>query len=601
MLKHCQSSSVRLQRRYNANQADSVSLNSTLTIRSNGESSDSSLNSSFNTNEQQQSLLNNKNNNNLHHQNELFHMRNALFVERAVYNAAAPHTLSTAVYGGGSSFPDHPISLSSRASSYCSLADTVVGPKTAVKVFASCLRPDIEYKTLSVGQTTTARDVIWQLLSKYRMKHRDPKLFFLTMEVVIQKPGRDGLTKKTIVLEDEAKPAELKNCNPWGECRFTLQMRKGGLVKVYDSVLMEESQYKCLLISEETSVEDVIKLLLYCYGLEKIERADRYCMYEQCSSQRYQRKLAADDKPLAIQGLWPGPTPFSFVLRRSLLRIEDSSMVWSKQPLNQQRQAAAVVESLSSHPLSQHSHGHHQEPRWPAKSEWSTQTEDRLVLNINEDNINNSSGGSRVRHTAVTRPTFYHQQVAVTASKQQSRLYGKFPDCSRILREEVEEGEEEAQGEAAKADSWPELDKDSGEEHVSSCGEEHVSSSGEEMDTSLSSNDSPIPPLTSTPLCLQSRPIAARVGDGVVGPILPRYKPSMSFLFPSPDYDSFPSKCVPSRPYSSQSASSLSTSLAPSLPPKPASLASLFFKAPNEASSSCSGPGPRVYENYFYI
>ncbi len=42
-----------------------------------------------------------------------------------------------------------------------------------------------------------------------------------------------------------------------GECKFTLQMRKGGVVRVYDSVLMEESRYKCLLVSENTTAEEV--------------------------------------------------------------------------------------------------------------------------------------------------------------------------------------------------------------------------------------------------------------------------------------------------------------------------------------------------------
>ena len=36
-------------------------------------------------------------------------------------------------------------------------------------------------------------------------------------------------------------------------------MRKGGLVRVYDSVLVEELNYKALLVSEETTVEDVIR------------------------------------------------------------------------------------------------------------------------------------------------------------------------------------------------------------------------------------------------------------------------------------------------------------------------------------------------------
>ena len=33
-----------------------------------------------------------------------------------------------------------------------------------------------------------------------------------------------------MVLEDDARPAKLRSCNPWGETKFSLQMRKGGLV-----------------------------------------------------------------------------------------------------------------------------------------------------------------------------------------------------------------------------------------------------------------------------------------------------------------------------------------------------------------------------------
>merc|ERR1719273_985485 len=154
--------------------------------------------------------------------------------------------------------------------------------RVSIKVFASCLRPDIEYKTLCVTYQTKSRELIWQLLAKFKMKHRDPKLFYLTMDVVVSKDHGTPVTR-TLVLDDEARPAELSSCNPWGECKFTLQMRKGGLVRIYDKILMEESNYKSLLISEETTVEDVVKILLHCYGLERLERVERYAMYEQCS------------------------------------------------------------------------------------------------------------------------------------------------------------------------------------------------------------------------------------------------------------------------------------------------------------------------------
>ena len=132
-----------------------------------------------------------------------------------------------------------------------------VVPGVTLKVYAKCLAPDIEYKTVIVSESMTSRDLVWLLLSKCRMKHRDPKLFYLTMDVTVKKTGIP--MKRTMVLDDDARPAQLRSCNPWGECKFSMQMKKGGLVRVYDSVLVAELKYKCLLISDDTTVEDVIR------------------------------------------------------------------------------------------------------------------------------------------------------------------------------------------------------------------------------------------------------------------------------------------------------------------------------------------------------
>ena len=532
MLKHCHNSSIRLQRRCHGGliiNPDTVSLNSTVTVHSScgsseSNTSDSILNSSFQIISDEQPCYNVANNN---------------LYQRNSYEDS----------------PDQPVSLSSRASSYVSLADP--GPKTTIKVFASCLRPDIEYKTLSIGNVTTSKSVIWQLLSKYKMKHRDPKLFFLTLEVVIQRPGRDGLTKKTIVLDEDSKPAELKNCNPWGECRFVLQMRKGGVVKVHDSVLMAESQYKCLFISEETTVEEVISILLHCYGLEKVEAAERYCMYEECRTQRYHRKLHSEERPLGLQSLWPstpGPAQFCFSLGR----------------------AAPVVT----------------EPLWPAVSSGHL----RAVAVQVSGKITAASEGRRVTANKVTETWGSHggshggkhnspEWNFRAASVESGTSSGS--DYDRIQSE---------------TESWPECDKDT---------EEHISGAETDMDTSLSSNDSPIPPpphtlLTSTPLSNQTSASRQRGTNNNMP------KPAMSFLFPSPDYASFPNSFVPCRPYSSMSGSTISLGstnkisvvVPPSLPPKPSSLTTLVTAGNNKCKAKAKAPSPSSfhdYENYFFI
>ena len=544
MLKHCHNSSIRLQRRCHP---DTVSLNSTLTVHSSCGSSESNtsdslmMNSSFQilSDDQLAQCYNNIGNNN--------------YEVRTQYNQT----------------PD-PVSLSSRASSYVSLADP--GPKTTVKVFASCLRPDIEYKTLSIGNSTTSRAVIWQLLSKYKMKHRDPKLFFLTLEVVIQKPGRDGLTKKTLVLDDDSKPAELKNCTPWGECRFVLQMKKGGVVKVHDSVLMEESQYKCLFISEDTTVEEVIMILLHCYGLEKVERAERYAVYEQCNNQRYHRRLHSDEKPLAVQSLWAGPSQFCFVLKRSPIPVTmnrplvsgESSGVWA----------------------GGHSRG--------------------VQASAEPVHCGEASG-----------------QSSVVSTQCPVRPGAQWPGYKTGRAGSVESGQSTGSSEnISEGESWGETDKDT-EEHLASL------ASNSDMDMSLSSNDSPTPPgvITSTPLAsTNERPVFRHLGSQSQARVMPTpvtasnnnmpRPPPMSFLFPSPDYASFPASLVPSRPYSAMSGSSqlsLSSKVSvksslppPSLPPKPASLATLVGGSDAAIrggfpSQSKSAGSFHDYENYFFI
>ena len=575
MLKHCHNSSIRLQRRGVGIHPDSVSLHSTLTVHSSTGSSESNTSDS--------SLL------------------NASFSDPPVYSehGMPPGIMATntmydrSVYAGT---PD-PISISSRASSYTSLSEPA-GPKTTIKVFASCLRTDIEYKTLSIGHATTAKTVIWQLLSKFKMKHRDPKLFYLTLEVVIQKPGRDGLTKKTLVLDEDSKPAELKLCNPWGECRFTLQQRKGGLVKIHDSVLMEESQYKCLFISEETTVEEVIVILLHCYGLEKVERAGRYCLYEQCATQRYQRKLHPEDRPLQVAALWPGPTQFSFVLRHSLLHtIEPVSMVCSTSSVNMVS-ASSTASLPPSWPC-------HQVRQAPIAEMTNANCDGGRVIVESRDSTRGHSDGSwtRLEWPKAFRAASVESEEASSSSSSASA--SSFPSSSTSSFPSSSPSSE------PRTSPWPEVDKDSEELRTSSSGPE-------DMDTSLSSSDSPTPPvLTSTPLQPQTTSRPARPHAPLQASLPPsqtQNRPAMSFLFPSPDYASFPAASVPSRPYSSlaapvlprppstssiysTSSMGLRISVAPLVPPKPTSLVNIFSaKTTSSSSSACHD-----YENYFYI
>ena len=289
-------------------------------------------------------------------------------------------------------------------------------------------------------------------------------------------------------------------------------------------------------------------MLLHCYGLEKVEAAERYCMYEECRTQRYHRKLHSEERPLSIQSLWPShqsPAQFSFSLGRAA-PVVSREQVW---PAVSSQLRAVAVQCVSD--------------------KINAATEGRRVVTANK-----VTEGSHTTVWGAPRSPEWNFRAASVESATSSGS-----DYDRIQSE---------------TESWPECDKDT---------EEHISGADTDMDTSLSSNDSPIPPgpsnlVTSTPLSNQTSTSRQRGTNNNMP------KPAMSFLFPSPDYASFPNSFVPSRPYSAMSGSTvslgssnkISVTVPPSLPPKPSSLLTVGPSPKSQSAGSFHD-----YENYFFI
>lgn len=106
------------------------------------------------------------------------------------------------------------------------------------------------------------------------MRQKDPRLFYLTMEVTVRKAG----VKTVLALDDEARPAILQACHPKGDSRFCLQTKPGGLIRVHTSTLEPTSLYKSLFISEETSSDELLTLLLTCFNSH--DPVEQYSLYE---------------------------------------------------------------------------------------------------------------------------------------------------------------------------------------------------------------------------------------------------------------------------------------------------------------------------------
>lgn len=94
-------------------------------------------------------------------------------------------------------------------------------------------------------------------------------------------------------------------------------MKPGGLIRVQTAVLQPASQYKSLLIAEETTSDELLQLLLRSY--KSNEPVERFSVYEVSADQEYQRKLHPDDAPLRAQMLRQqlGGKPCQFLVREN--------------------------------------------------------------------------------------------------------------------------------------------------------------------------------------------------------------------------------------------------------------------------------------------
>lgn len=106
----------------------------------------------------------------------------------------------------------------------------------------------MEYKVLSLSSQTTCRDLILYLLAKFRLRHRDPNLFYVNMEVTVESPATGNPVKRNLVLDDNDRPAELLQCRPKNNnAHFSIGLRGGGVVRVHDSALSEGVSFYFLI------------------------------------------------------------------------------------------------------------------------------------------------------------------------------------------------------------------------------------------------------------------------------------------------------------------------------------------------------------------
>ncbi|KAL7739491.1 hypothetical protein ACLKA6_003936 [Drosophila palustris] len=297
----------------------------------------------------------------------------------------------------------------SRASSYSSLNEQL--PQTTIKVYTNCLKIDIEYKTLGIQWDTTSKEVITQLLRRLKMRHRDPRLFYLSMEVAVRRAG----VKTILVLDEDTRPAILQACHPKGESRFCLQLKPGGLIRVHTSALQPSSQYKSLVISEETNCDELLQLLLGCYS--SLEPVENFALYEVCPGQECQRKLHPDDLPLRAQAerLRRGESCHFLVRRTPNYARRRQLLANLNEAINQSTASSAVAEDTDAASLLEMS----------LESELSL-SEDLRSCSSNEDAEDDecaSSSGSSDNSTELSNPPSSSSSSASPSARAYSPVY----------------------------------------------------------------------------------------------------------------------------------------------------------------------------------
>lgn len=126
---------------------------------------------------------------------------------------------------------------------------------------------------------------------------------------------------------------------------------------MYDSALNSNSQYKSLLISARTTVDELINLLLLCSNSK--ERVEQFSIYEVCTDKEQQRKLHPDDRPLQVQATWLPTLRSHFLLRRNpdYLPLSRRKFYWATglSPASPSRNPQSVMQQFTQLSKSQSS------------------------------------------------------------------------------------------------------------------------------------------------------------------------------------------------------------------------------------------------------
>ena len=149
---------------------------------------------------------------------------------------------------------------------------------------------------MCVGVTSTVLEVITNILAKDVFQHRDSNLFYLVLQLTDTNPSQQGLTRKTLNLDQKSLMVDYVPCQEWFDTRFLLRLKTGTEVKIFLSVLMEDRDFVMVRLSDTTDSQTTVRLVLAMFDQEETQ-PNKYSLFEEILNKNYSRRLADNEIP----------------------------------------------------------------------------------------------------------------------------------------------------------------------------------------------------------------------------------------------------------------------------------------------------------------
>ena len=164
-----------------------------------------------------------------------------------------------------------------------------------LRIYTGSMLPEMEYKTVRVLPSTTALHLVTRLLDSFNLRHIDPYLFSIQLEL--------GTECHLLTLAPGDTLFSLLTCLPWAckPYKARLQARPGGLLKVHCSCLLQACGVTSVKVACDSKVGQVLEVVM------KTRREDRGGDENlvEVSPDGRRRILDAEERPLEVMQTWP--------------------------------------------------------------------------------------------------------------------------------------------------------------------------------------------------------------------------------------------------------------------------------------------------------